>query len=259
MQQAGKPLTHREIYKRVAAAQLYTFNAKDPDAVVRSTIRRHCVGLDFPSARPAKFFVIASQSGKNVKYYLRDEKAEDQRPVVQVSAADSLPEEDILRAYLQHKDHSKQTLLQTILAANSAFFEQLVVDLLLRMGYGGNVPGAGLVKGGQNDEGVDGVIKEDRLGLGKIYIQAKRYSTKNVGRPELQQFVGAMEAVQKGVFITTSDFTESARTYAEKQGKDLALINGDMLTDLLIAHRLGVSEIRSFSIYKIDTDYFVEE
>ncbi len=127
------------------------------------------------------------------------------------------------------------------------------------MGYGGDFPNAGLVKGNPGDGGIDGVIKEDRLGLGKIYIQAKRYTPpKKVGRPELQQFVGAMESIQKGVFITTSSFADTAIEYANKQQKHIVLIDGQMLSDLMITYGVGVSIVKQYETYKIDSDYFAE-
>jgi restriction system protein len=254
----GQPLTSKKIYEKIVAGGLYEFSAKEPEQVVRGTIRKHCVGLDFPSASPVKYFKIVSKLGKNIKYFLRDEDNGIQESPVASDQSEKIPEEAIYEAYLEHRNSLKQQLLSTIVSSDPAFFEVLVVDLLLKMGYGGDVPNAGLVKGGSGDEGIDGVIKEDRLGLGKIYIQAKRYTSKKVGRPELQQFVGAMENIQKGVFITTSSFSDNAIEYTEKQQKNIVLIDGQTLCDLMITHRVGVSIVKEYATYKIDSDYFSE-
>lgn len=141
------------------------------------------------------------------------------------------------------------------------FFESLVVHLLLEMGYGVNDQ-AGKVIGKSHDGGIDGVIFEDRLGLSKIYIQAKRYDQKNtIGRQILQSFVGAMQDVQKGVFITTSTFTKEAINYAEnQQQKSLKLINGDLLADLMITYGIGLEKlkrIRYTSLMKITLNKFI--
>ena len=165
----------------------------------------------------------------------------------------------MLNAYNEHKNNIMQLLLDEILESNPAFFEQLVVDLLVKMGYGYDKT-SGIVVGSPNDGGIDGIINEDKLGLGKIYLQAKRYSKDNtVGRPELQMFVGAMQNVQKGVFITTSKFTKQAIEYVDKQQqKNLKLIDGKMLSELMVKYEVGVASIKSFNTYKIDKDYFLE-
>lgn len=131
------------------------------------------------------------------------------------------------------------------------------MDLLLKMGYGYGKT-AGTVTGRSHDGGVDGIISEDKLGLDLIYIQAKRYGkTNKVGRKELQSFVGAMENIQKGVFITSSIFTKEAKAYAEKQQqKSIKLIDGNYLADLLIKHEVGISKVQEFAVYKIDLDYY---
>jgi restriction system protein len=253
----GKPLTYKEIYEKIIELNLYSFGAKNPEGLVHNKIRKHCLDLDFPSASPAKHFIIASQNDKIIKYFLNDKSKKPKRIKLNRQAnIEKLPEEKLQDAYLEHRENVKQLLLEEILKSDPAFFERLVVDLLLAMGYGGDFPGSGLVKGGPGDEGIDGVIKEDKLGLDKIYIQAKRYSDKKVGRPELQQFVGAMENVQKGVFITTSNFQDTATKYAEKQQKSLVLINGDMLCDLMLNHGVGISIVKEYSTFKVDTDYF---
>jgi restriction system protein len=139
-------------------------------------------------------------------------------------------------------------------------FEQLVVDLLVKMGYGGPHPEAGLVVGGSGDEGIDGVIREDRLGLETIYIQAKRW-TGVVGRPEIQRFAGALQGqrARKGVFITTSSFTREAHAYAESIQTTIVLVDGAQLAELMIDHDVAVTRVRSFEVKRVDSDYFAAD
>lgn len=147
--------------------------------------------------------------------------------------------------------------MDRILACHPSFFENLVVNLLLEMRYGVNNQ-SGKVLGKSHDGGIDGVIYEDRLGLSKIYIQAKRYEPGNtIGRQTLQSFVGAMQDVQKGVFITTSTFIKEAIEYAKnQQQKSLKLINGDLLADLIITYGIGLEKVKTYIVYKLNEDYF---
>lgn len=156
------------------------------------------------------------------------------------------------------KDDLKNELLDLIKTKSPKFFEQLVVDLLVAMGYGGSHQDAAQAIGKTNDGGIDGVISEDRLGLDKIYIQAKRWEN-TVGRPDIQQFKGALadQVAKKGVFITTSNFSKEAIESAKKSG--IVLIDGNKLTSLMIEFGLGVQIERSFHIYKIDQDRFDED
>ena len=151
----------------------------------------------------------------------------------------------------------KQELLDLIKANNPAFFERLVVDLLVAMGYGGSHRDAAQAIGKTNDGGIDGIISEDRLGLDKIYIQAKRWQG-TIGRPDIQQFNGALidQGAKKGVFITTSSFSKEAIQSAKKSG--IVLIDGNRLTSLMIEFGLGVTIERSFHVYRIDSDRFEE-
>lgn len=257
-------LTYKEIYAEIIKNNLYKFNAKIPESIVNSALRRHCIGLNFSSASPVKHFIVDSKQGNTTKYYLFEkDNIENQKIdsdlINQKLSLDKLPEEKIQDAYLEHRADLKVMLLTKVLVSDPAFFERLVMDLLLTMGYGGNLSSAGLVIGAPGDCGIDGVIKEDQLGLGKIYIQAKRYTNKSIGRPDIQQFVGAMENVHKGIFITTSSFTKTAKEYSEKQQKSLVLIDGDTLCDLMLTHEVGVSIIHSYATFKIDGDYFEDE
>lgn len=168
------------------------------------------------------------------------------------------PPEIIIQQSKILKNDLKTELLGLIKNNSPKFFEQLVVDLLVAMGYGGSYQDAAQAIGKTNDGGIDGVISEDRLGLDKIYIQAKRWEN-TVGRPDIQQFKGALadQVAKKGVFITTSNFSKEAIESARKSG--IVLIDGDKLTSLMIEFGLGIQIERSFHIYKIDQDRFNED
>ncbi len=171
------------------------------------------------------------------------------------------PEEAMGTAYQQIRQDLASDLLQLIKNCSPKFFEQLVIDLLVQMGYGGTRKDAGEAIGGSGDEGIDGIIKEDRLGLDVLYIQAKRWQ-KPISQPEIQQFVGALSGrhASKGVFITTSSFTQNARAYVGKiAGSKIILIDGDMLAQLMIDFNVGVAPVETFELKRVDSDYFIEE
>ncbi|EAZ92336.1 restriction endonuclease [Crocosphaera chwakensis] len=169
------------------------------------------------------------------------------------------PEEQLERIYLAIKEDIKKELLETIKQYSPNFFEKLVIDLLISMGYGGSRKEAGEAVGQVNDGGIDGIIKEDRLGLDIIYIQAKRWEN-TVGRPEIQKFAGALlgKQAKKGIFITTSNFSKEAIEYSTMIDSKIILIDGQKLSELLIDYNVGVSLVESYAIKKIDNDYFTE-
>ncbi|WP_369425728.1 restriction endonuclease [Methanothrix sp.] len=140
------------------------------------------------------------------------------------------------------------------------FFEKLVIDVLVKMGYGGTRQDAGQAIGRAGDEGIDGIIKEDRLGLDSVYIQAKRWDG-TVGRPEIQKFAGALQGkhARKGIFITTGQFSEEAYDYVKVIDSRIVLIDGETLVELMIDNDVGVNTVRSIHIKKIDHDYFSED
>jgi len=139
------------------------------------------------------------------------------------------------------------------------FFERLVVELLVRMGYGGSIKEAGNAIGRSGDEGIDGTIKEDVLGLDVIYIQAKRWDGV-VGRPEIQKFAGALQGqrARKGIFITTGDFSRDALEFSSRIDSKIVLIDGKKLVNLMIDHNIGVSTVKTYEMKKLDSDYFEE-
>jgi restriction system protein len=171
------------------------------------------------------------------------------------------PEETLEISYQRIRKTLAQDLLNKVIALTPAFFERLVVELLVKMGYGGSIKDAGKAIGKSGDEGIDGTIKEDKLGLDIIYIQAKKWSPGNVvGRPELHKFVGALagQGAKKGVFITTSSFTKEATDYVPRNDTKIVLIDGEQLTQLMIDYNLGVTIQQIYEIKRIDNDYFGE-
>lgn len=169
----------------------------------------------------------------------------------------STPEEAIDAAHKILHSALKRDVLELVKRIDPIRFERLVLDLLLAMGYGGSREEAAQGTKASHDEGIDGVINEDRLGLDVIYLQAKRWQ-QTVGRKEIQSFVGALAGQQasKGVFITTSDFADPATQYARKVAQKVILIDGDRLADLMIQHNIGVSRIRAYEVKQVDSDYF---
>lgn len=151
-------------------------------------------------------------------------------------------------------------IIEKVKSCSPSFFERLVVDLLVRMGYGGTLQDAGQAIGRSGDGGIDGIIKEDRLGLDVIYLQAKRWEN-TVGSPEIQKFAGALQGrrATKGVFITTSDYSKGAMDFAASINNKIILIGGDELADLMMDYNVGVSVAETYEIKNIDSDYFVEE
>ncbi|WP_242042786.1 restriction endonuclease [Anabaena sp. FACHB-709] len=169
------------------------------------------------------------------------------------------PEEDVELAIQKLTKELASDLLQIIKNSSPAFFEKLVVDLLVKMGYGGTRKDAGKTVGRSGDGGIDGIINEDRLGLDVIYIQAKRWEN-SVGRPEIQKFAGALQGfrAKKGVFITTSTFTNEAKDYVSRIDSKIVLIDGEMLTQLMIENNVGVTPFTVYEVKKVDSDYFTD-
>ncbi len=170
------------------------------------------------------------------------------------------PSEALEAAYENLRDELADELLARVKKSSPSFFERVVVELLVKMGYGGSRADAGKAIGKTGDGGIDGIIKEDKLGLDIVYIQAKRWENNPVGRPDVMQFAGALQAqkANKGIFITTSRFTEDARSYVSQIGSKIVLIDGEQLTSLMIEHDVGVSIVSMYPVKKIDTDYFDE-
>ncbi|NET57593.1 MAG: restriction endonuclease [Symploca sp. SIO2E6] len=172
----------------------------------------------------------------------------------------STPEEVLEIAIKRVNQNLVSELLQIIKTCSPAFFEKLVIDLLVKMGYGGTRQDAARQVGGSGDGGIDGIIKEDPLGLDVVYIQAKLWEYP-VGRPEIQKFVGALQGVRarKGVFMTTSTFTREAQEYIRLIDSKIVLIDGETLAQFMIEHNVGVNPVASYEVKRIDSDYFTDE
>jgi restriction system protein len=172
----------------------------------------------------------------------------------------STPEEAMANAYQNLRSDLANDLLQKIKEGSPRLFENIVVDLLVRMGYGGSREDAARAVGKTGDEGIDGIINEDRLGLDIIYLQAKRWEN-TVSRPEIQKFAGALQGqrAKRGIFLTTSNFSKDAREFASNIENKIVLIDGETLVQLMIDYNLGVNTATKYEIKRIDLDYFTEE
>jgi restriction system protein len=218
-------------------------------------------GLDVLNEKPQKI---------NMKYlekfpeYLdfkefRNEKIEVNPPDTDTDET-STPYESLESSYQEMRRQLSHDLLERVKQSSPLFFERLVVDLLLKLGYGGSRRDAGQAIGRTGDDGIDGIIKEDKLGLDVVHIQAKKWQNP-VGRPEIQAFVGSLEGQRskKGVFISTSKFTADAQEYVKRIEKKIVLIDGELLSQLMIDNGVGVSEESRYIVNKLDEDYFIEE
>jgi restriction system protein len=241
---------------RVGWARTYMKKAGLLDAPRRGMLNITERGLNVLEKKPKR---IDNSVLKQFPEFLEFQsiKREDSEPIVEKQT----PEETIGLAYQNIRQSLAQELIDTVRRLSPVFFERLVVELLVKMGYGGSIKDAGKAIGKTGDEGIDGTIKEDRLGLDIIYIQAKRWQAGNVvGRPELHKFVGALagQGAKKGIFITTSTFTKEALDYTPKNETKIVLIDGVQLAQLMIDYNLGVSTQRVYEIKRLDNDYFEE-
>lgn len=193
---------------------------------------------------------------KNAKQQLSENKDE----LASNGNGESTPEEALEIAIKRVNQNLISELLQVIRTCSPTFFEKLVIDLLINMGYGGTRKDAARTVGRSGDGGIDGIIKEDRLGLDVVYIQAKLWDN-SVGRPEIQKFAGALQGVRarKGVFITTSTFTSEAWEYVLRIDSKIVLIDGETLAQFMIEHNVGVNPVASYEVKRIDSDYFTDE
>jgi restriction system protein len=175
------------------------------------------------------------------------------------SAIEQTPHEALETAYERLRAELAAEIHQMLQASDPTLFESIVVELLVKMGYGGSRKDAGRAIGRSGDEGIDGIIKEDHLGLDNIYVQAKRWGA-TVGRPEIQKFAGALQGqrARKGIFITTSDFSRDAHEYVSRIDSKIVLIDGKTLSRLMIDFGVGVTSVATYEVKKVDTDYFAD-
>ncbi len=215
-------------------------------------------GVDALKTKPARIdskFLEQFQEFREFKALRRPSAASGEQEDLELTRT---PEEALERAYQNLRNDLAADLITQIKQSPPLLFERLVVELLVKMGYGGSRKDAGKAIGKSGDEGIDGIIKEDRLGLDIIYIQAKRWEN-TVGRPEIQKFAGALQGqrARKGIFITTSDFSREAHDYSSRIESKIILIDGEQLAQMLIDHNIGVSPVANYEIKRIDSDYFI--
>ncbi|MBU4315292.1 restriction endonuclease [Patescibacteria group bacterium] len=255
------PSGQQEIFNnRVGWARTYMKKAELIESPKRGYLKITQRGLNVLAKSPQKIdvsFLEQFQEFIEFRNFKKDKTILQETIGVKT---ETTPEEALENAYQNLKDELASDLLQQIKQSPPSLFEKIVVELLVKMGYGGSRKDAGQAIGKSGDEGIDGIIKEDRLGLDIIYIQAKRWDN-TVGRPEIQKFAGALQGqrARKGIFITTSNFSKEAHEYAAKIDSKLVLIDGEQLTQYMIDNNIGVTPISNYEIKKIDSDYFAED
>lgn len=253
-----------EIYvNRIAWARTYLKKAGLIESTRRGFYRITERGRDLLRTNPSAITPLELKRYPEFVAFMRRERPSDDS--VGGEAAQELPtvpeespQEVFQKGYESLRRQLADDLLEILRSCDPAFFERLVVEVLVKMGYGGTREDAGRAVGRSGDGGIDGIIKEDRLGLDAIYIQAKRWNSGTVGRPDVQQFAGALQGnrAKKGVFITTSTFTKEARAFAAGIDSKIVLIDGPALAELMIDYGVGVSTVATYEIKRIDGDYF---
>lgn len=247
---------------RVGWARTYLKKAGLLDSPKRGYLIITQRGLDVLKQNPKEVNVALLQQFSEFLEF-QSSKRDDNTTENTIIQSESIqtPEEILENSYQDIRKSLAQELLDKITKLSPTFFERLVVELLVKMGYGGSMKDAGRAIGKSGDEGIDGTIKEDKLGLDIIYIQAKRWQPGNVvGRPEIHKFVGALagQGAKKGIFITTSTFTKDALKFVPRNETKIVLIDGYLLAQLMIDYNLGVATQQVYEIKKIDSDYFEE-
>ncbi len=249
-------------YDRVGWAGTYLRKAGLLSAPQRGKFQITERGLEVLKNPPEKITVnFLEQYDEFLHFRERRERSNDEEDVIPTKDIETqTPEESIDSAYLKIRQSLTDEILQTVKNCSPSFFETLVVDVLVKMGYGGTRKDAGKAIGRSGDNGIDGIINEDRLGLDVIYIQAKKWDNP-VGRPEIQKFAGALQGqrAKKGIFITTSTFTKEAQEFAARIDSKITLLDGETLSQLMIDYNVGVNLVASYELKRIDSDYFIEE
>jgi restriction system protein len=252
--------TQKTFDNRVAWAKSYFIQAK----VLKATKRAHFMitdrGAELYNQGHDRIDIKILNQYPEFREFHKAKKSSNDKPKNDQPSESSTPEELLQQSYQNIRDDLASELLNRIMDNSPEFFEKLVVDLMVAMGYGGSRLDAGRSIGRSGDEGIDGIIKEDRLGLDVIYLQAKKWENA-VSRPEIQKFVGALHGkrAKKGVFITTSSFSKSAREYVEHIDPKVVLIDGTKLANYMIDFNLGTTTSAIYEIKRADTDYFIED
>lgn len=246
---------------RLEWARTYLKKAGLLEYPMRGTFQITSRGLEVLGKNPASIDSKFLNQFPEFREFKHPEKSGDATEETSTEIPTAIdPEESLENSYLNLRREVEDELLEKIKLATPDFFEDLVIDLLVTMGYGGSRKNAGRAIGKAGDGGIDGIIDEDSLGLDVIYIQAKRWTDTSVGRPEIQKFVGALQGhrAKKGVFITTSVFSKDAHDYVKLIDNKVVLIDGRQLTRLMFDHNVGVSEKKIYLVKKVDSDYFEE-
>ncbi|MDA8111634.1 MAG: restriction endonuclease [Nitrospiraceae bacterium] len=248
-------------YNRVAWAKTYLRQAGLLEPMKRGSFRITDRGQEILKKNFTSIDVKFLQQFKEFTEFRSRKTTEEHQDSVSTLgiANQQTPEETVEMAFRKFRQELEAELLQTLKACSPGLFEKIVVDVLVKMGYGGNRLDAGEAIGKSGDGGIDGIIKEDRLGLDTIYIQAKKWEG-SVGRPDVQKFAGALQGMRakKGVLITTSSFTREAHDYVAHLENKIVLIDGQRLADLMIDFNVGISPLERYETKKIDMDYFEE-
>lgn len=244
---------------RVAWAIVYLKKALLLESSARGYYKITPAGLEFLKQHTEAFKISALNSIPAFKEFHQGKKKEKQQPEMEPTD-DETPEETIQRGFEILRRELIDEISSALIKVSPSFFERIVVDVLVKMGYGGSIADAGQAVGKSGDEGIDGVIKEDKLGLDIIYIQAKRWEN-TVHSPEVQKFAGALagKKAKKGVFITTSAFSKGAIQFARGLESKIILIDGKYLAQLMIDNDVGVTPVANYEVKKVDVDYFEEE
>jgi len=245
---------------RVGWARTYLKKAGLIDAPRRSYFQITARGIQVLESNPPRIDIAFLERFPEFKEFRATRRKAESSSIERADVEETTPEESLGLAYQRLSQTVAVELIETVMKCSPAFFERLVIDLLVGMGYGGTRHDAGRAIGRSGDDGIDGIINEDRLGLDTIYVQAKRWQAA-VGRPEVQKFAGALQGhrARKGIFITTSSFTKEAYEYASRIDSKIVLVDGDTLAQLMIEHNVGVSSAASYEVKRIDHDYFTEE
>lgn len=244
-------------YNRVGWARTYLIKSKLLEMPRRSFYKITERGKEVLKSNPNRIDInYLKRFPEYLEFKEKENEREEKKPTEE-TAEESTPEEILESAYQEIRDNLALEVLENVMSCSPAFFERLVVELLVAMGYGGSRRDAARAVGQTGDEGIDGIIDEDRLGLDTIYIQAKKWAN-NVGRPEIQKFVGALagKRARKGIFITTSSFSSDAAKYASDIDTKVILIDGKRLAELMMDYNIGVNEVTTYKLKKIDSDYF---
>lgn len=240
---------------RVRFARSFLIKSDLLESPKRGYIKISGIGLEALKRNPSKIDINFLNQLPGVTLALQRKEEEIAEEIDIRNPSDLLE-----KGYQSIRRSLAQDILEVIKKCSPFFFEKLVVELLIKMGYGGFANGAGRVVGRSGDGGIDGIIKEDKLGLDVIYIQAKRWEGA-VGEPNIRDFVGSLASnhANKGVVITTSHFTAEAKEYVKHIPHRVILIDGELLSQLLIDHDIGVSRVTSYDVKKVDSDYFLED